>query len=153
MPGGKPRNSGRRFTGKQTGLAMQLSAHTTNCIEGVLTEVNLLPPKGEWSRREAAAYLGLHRETLKTYLDELCVRVPDFRQDIHRNPRTGEFLKGFKLTDYQMWVVLRVTNFLRVLRQFFNGRKYLEDVKALIFRYRGYFSRDFYHQQIQLKSA
>jgi hypothetical protein len=119
---------------------------TSTLIEGVLYEI-VLPPApyssdGYWSRKKAAAYLGLNRETLQNYLDNICTAIPDFRQDIRLHPETLEPIQGFQLTPYQMWVAIRITNFMRALNRLLNGRKYLSDARKIVFQYRHHFSRE-----------
>lgn len=125
---------------------MQINSPTLTLIDSVLVEVVLPPlpnsPDGYWSRKAASQYLGLNRETLAYYLDHLCTAVPDFRRDIRLNPHTLEPIQGFNLTPYQFWVAIKITNLMRALRTVFNGRKYREDARKLVFKYRSHFSRE-----------
>lgn len=95
--------------------------------ETVIAEQVVLPTRNRWSRRAIAQYLGISKNTLKTYIEKIAVVVKDFRLRIPKDSR-GNFKAGFSLDQYQFWLVVKIAHFAALVRADLNGTSYLADV-------------------------
>ena len=111
--------------------------------ENVLAEQVVLPVRNRWSRRAIAQYLGISKNTLKTYIEKIAIVVKDFRLRIPRDAK-GNFKAGFSLDQYQFWLVVKIAHFAALVRSDLNGTSYLSDVVQVFAKHQRYLSYEIF---------
>lgn len=90
----------------------------------------MLPTRNRWNRRAVAQYLGISKNTLKTYIEKIAIVVKDFRVRIPKDPK-GNFKRGFSLDQYQFWLVVKIAHFAALIRADLNGTSYICDIAQI----------------------
>lgn len=90
---------------------------------------DVLPQRTRWSQRVVARHLCSDKNTVKTYIYEIAVFIPDFLKECPRNP-DGSVASGFSLSQYQCWVVCQLITLARTIKTDLNGTAYRKVVKA-----------------------
>jgi hypothetical protein len=107
--------------------------------EKVLAEQVVLPTRNRWSRRAITQYLGISKNTLKTYIEKIAIVVKDFRSRIPRDSK-GNFKAGFSLDQYQFWLVVKIAHFAALIRADLNGTSYISDIAQVFAKSQQYVS-------------
>jgi hypothetical protein len=98
-----------------------------------------IPVRNYWSRRAMSRFLkqqGLTGSDVNT-LDhwewdkKLWRTIPDFRNEIPKDVN-GKYIKGFRFTSYQAWVVIKTSFVITQLRDDLMGTAYLEELATAI---------------------
>jgi hypothetical protein len=98
-----------------------------------------IPPRDFWSRRAMSRFLknqGLIGSDVNTlsyweWDKKLWRTIPDFKKDIRRDEK-GNYIKGFRFTSYQAWVVIKTSFVITHLRDDLTGTGYLEELADAI---------------------
>jgi hypothetical protein len=117
----------------------------------VLAEQVVLPTRNRWSRRAIAQYLGISKNTLKTYIEKIAIVVKDFRSRIPKDPK-GNFKAGFSLDQYQFWLVVKIAHFAALIRADLNGTSYICDIAQIFAKSQQYVSYEVFVYDSNLHS-
>jgi len=101
---------------------------------------DLLPQKTRWSQRAVARHLCSDRKTIKDYAETIAIVIPDYRAECPRNSN-GSIMSGMSLSQYQCWVVCKLIQLSRTIRQDLNGTAYRQIVKLTAFKQRELLSK------------
>lgn len=90
---------------------------------------DVLPQRTRWSQRAIARHLCSDKNTVKVYIHEIAIFIPDFLKECPRNS-DGSIKSGMSLSQYQAWVVCQLITLGRTIKTDLNGTAYRKVVKA-----------------------
>ncbi len=109
--------------------------------------------KPYWSRRTTAMLIGCSKNTIKPWVEEVCVALKDFRAHSLRNGQKVP-TPGFDLDQYQVWVLTKVSKLLAEFKRCKNGRDYFPEARALLKTHQNALSfQEFRYQVNSLKAS
>ena len=109
---------------------------------------DLLPQKNRWSQRAIARHLCADRKTIRDYIEQIAIVVPDFRNECPRNA-DGSIRSGMSLSQYQCWVVCHLVSLGRAIKTDLHGTAYRKVVKATALKQAHLLSRSVWQQSEQ----
>ena len=112
----------------------------------------LLPQKQRWSQRAIARHICCDKNTVKVYVEQIAVVIPDFLKDCPRNP-DGSVKSGMPLSQYQAWVVIKLIQLGRLIKEDLNGTAYRKVVKATAVKKGSSLSKQAFEQETNCKVA
>ena len=86
-----------------------------------------------WSQNAIATRLRADRRTVRQYIEQIAIFIPDFKADCLKNP-DGTCVTNSYLTDYQAWVVYGLVEFGREVRAEMNGFATMKIIKAAVIK-------------------
>lgn len=86
-----------------------------------------------WSQNAIATRLKADRRTVRQYIEQIAIFIPDFKAECPKNP-DGSCVTNTYLTDYQAWVVFGLIEFGREVRSEMNGFATMKIIKANVIK-------------------
>jgi hypothetical protein len=127
-------------------------SNISTLYEQFLDKHILLPQRNLWSRRAIAEYLEADKNTIKLYAEDIAVVVKDYL-DICPRGVDGSLIRGFSLSQYQFWVLVKIIKLGRLIRVDMNGKPYRKDLKKLVAIKQDYFSKQAWQRDMQLHNS
>lgn len=113
---------------------------------------DLLPQRNRWSHRAIARYMCCDKTTVKVYVEQIAVVIPDFLKECPRN-LDGSIKSGVPLSQYQAWVIVKLIQLGRVIKEDLNGTAYRKVIKATAVKKVHALSKEAFEQEFNLKIA
>lgn len=113
---------------------------------------DLLPHRNRWSQRAIARFICCDKGTVKIYAEQIAVVIPDFLKECPRNP-DGSIKSGVPLSQYQAWVIIKLIQLGRVIKEDLNGTAYRKVIKATAVKKVQALSKEAFEQEFNLKIA
>ena len=86
-----------------------------------------------WTQNAISTRLKADRRTIRQYIEQIAIFIPDFKADCLKNP-DGTCVTNSRLTDYQAWVLFGLVEFGREVRSEMNGFATLKIIKANVIK-------------------
>ena len=123
---------------------------TANSMQTV--QKDLLPQKQRWSQRAIARHICCDKNTVKIYAEQIAVVIPDFLKECPRNP-DGSIKSGMSLSQYQAWVLIKLIQLGRIIKEDLNGTAYRKVIKATAVKKVNSLSKEAFEQETNCKAA